>query len=234
MWSLATAAFMTGLAGSLHCVGMCGPLAMAIPFQNHAGLPRVTSLLLFHTGRIFTYSLLGLVFGLAGNSIYLAGLEQWFSILVGATLLILTVRYYFFRRSSVPTWLMPFYRGLQKKMNIFLHSRSMAGYWMLGAANGLLPCGMVYFAIAGALLSQQVTHSILFMFFFGIGTLPAMMALGIFGMPVTMKVRNQLKKTVPYIATVMALLLILRGMNLGIPFISPSITSTSQHSISCH
>lgn len=105
---------------------------------------------------------------------------------------------------------------------------------MLGTANGLLPCGMVYVAIAGALTFTNVLHSTLFMVGFGAGTLPAMMAISYFGQFIKLSVRNQFRKALPVFATIIGILLILRGLNLGIPFISPVLPGAHNGAISCH
>jgi sulfite exporter TauE/SafE len=93
---------------------------------------------------------------------------------------------------------------------------------------------MVYLAIAGAVTANTVIHSMLFMFLFGVGTMPAMFALGVFGLRITMPVRQQMKAAMPYVVVAMAVILILRGLNLGIPFISPVIADVPGHVISCH
>ena len=105
--------------------------------------------------------------------------------------------------------------------------------FLIGAANGLLPCGMVYFAIAGALAAGSVVHGVLFMASFGLGTFPLMMLLSYFGFIINISLRNKIRKAVPYFMAAIAILLILRGMNLGIPYISPSFNAAGE-SIPCH
>jgi sulfite exporter TauE/SafE len=104
----------------------------------------------------------------------------------------------------------------------------------LGMANGLLPCGMVYLAIAGALSATEFTNSVLFMSFFGFGTIPAMFILGFVGMKVNVLTRQNIRKLMPYVAVSMAVILILRGLNLGIPFISPVLAGPPPAAIVCH
>lgn len=104
----------------------------------------------------------------------------------------------------------------------------------MGMANGLLPCGMVYIAIAGALSTADVVSGVLFMAFFGAGTLPAMMMISYFGKMISLSARSSMRKAVPYFVAVMGILLILRGLNLGIPFISPEMPAVSGQVVSCH
>lgn len=119
-------------------------------------------------------------------------------------------------------------------MGRLLQSQHLHHYLLLGMANGLLPCGMVYLAIAGALSTSSVGESVLFMASFGAGTLPAMLALSLFSVHIKLTLRQQLKKVIPYVVVCMGVLLILRGMNLGIPFISPATARAPQDVISCH
>jgi sulfite exporter TauE/SafE len=227
------AGFVLGSISSLHCVGMCGPLALALPVYHLPRLQQTTAILLYNMGRVVTYALLGLLFGLAGRSIYLAGFQQGFSILLGCMVLLFSLPWFLGARRQV-SWLQPFYRQVQQLMNRFLQSRQTSSFLWLGMANGLLPCGMVYLAVAGAVSTTQISHSVAFMFFFGTGTLPAMLALAFFKQRITLSLRLQLQKMIPWCITGMALLLILRGLNLGIPFISPLLPGTPQPAVSCH
>lgn len=233
-WEILIAGFALGAAGSLHCAGMCGPLVMALPVQHFSKQRRLAAILLNQTGRVTTYSLLGLLLGLAGRRIYLAGLQQGFSILTGALIVILVLSYRFSKRPRRPGLFSVFYNLIQTTIIRLLRSDRMINYYMLGVANGLLPCGMVYMAIAGSLTADTVAHSVLFMAGFGIGTLPAMVSVTYFGQFFKLSIRNQFKKALPVIAALMGVLLILRGLNLGIPFISPVIRTTQGGLINCH
>ena len=128
----------------------------------------------------------------------------------------------------------PFYSVVQKSMEVFLKSKHIYAFGLLGMANALLPCGMVYLAIAGALNTAGVLDGAAFMFFFGAGTLPAMLALTVFKFRASFQVRSTFRKAMPIVMGAMALLLILRGLNLGIPFLSPEIDSSTAKAVSCH
>ena len=233
-WEFIIAGLTLGLISSLHCVGMCGPLSLALPIQYLFKTKRIIAIFLYQLGRVITYALLGLVFGLAGRKVYLAGFQQWFSIGMGVLIILLSIQYWIFRKRMQPNFLNNFYVAIQKLMGRILKIRGTVPFLFFGMANGLLPCGMVYIALAGALVTTEVQHSVLFMAMFGLGTMPAMMAISFFGQFFSLKIRNSFRKIVPVFISVMAVILILRGMNLGIPFISPILQSASSATISCH
>jgi uncharacterized protein len=215
-------------------VGMCGPLALALPVHHLSKSQQLISLLLYQFGRIITYSSLGLVFGLAGRRIYLAGLQQWFSIIIGVVVLILVILYRVYKNPLQPSILKKLFNAVQSFMMKAFHSKkSSSSFLLFGMANGLLPCAMVYMAIAGALTTTQVSYGVLFMAVFGAGTLPAMMVTGYFGRIVSLPVRNMFRQAIPVFMSIVGIVLILRGMNLGIPFISPVLHHTAQGIINC-
>lgn len=235
MWAVLTGGLIIGLFSSLHCVGMCGPLALSLPVHHLPAAQRFVALLLYQTGRVITYTALGLVFGYAGRHLYIAGLQQGLSIGLGVFMLVMTVLYYIYHHNIQPSFLNNFYKNIQRLISSLLRSSASApSFVLLGMANGLLPCGMVYVAIAGALTTGSVLYSMLFMAMFGAGTLPAMMAFGLLGARLTLPVRQTLRRIIPYGITVMALILILRGLNLGIPFISPVLQHDPGVSAACH
>jgi sulfite exporter TauE/SafE len=234
MWQAAIAGILLGLVSSFHCVGMCGPLALALPVHHLQKRQQAFAVLLYNTGRVITYSLLGGLFGWLGRGIYIAGFQQWFSIAMGLVILLLAFLYYFLNRSFSNAWLRSFHTSIQSIMGRLLRSPRLYHYLLLGMANGLLPCGLVYLAIAGTLSTTSIGESIVFMASFGTGTLPAMLALSFFGVHIKLSIRQQIKKAVPFIIAGMAVLLILRGLNLGIPFVSPVLADAPQPVISCH
>lgn len=235
LWAAIIAGFSLGAVSSLHCVGMCGPLALALPVHHLSKTHQLISLLLYQLGRIITYSAFGLLFGLAGRRIYLAGLQQWFSIIMGIVVLVLVILYWVYKNPLQPFLLKKLFSAVQSyMMKAFLSAKGSAGFLLLGMANGLLPCAMVYVAIAGALTATQVSYSVVFMAMFGAGTLPAMMAVGYFGRMASIPVRNMFRKSIPVFMTILAIILILRGMNLGIPFISPILPGPAGDTVVCH
>lgn len=234
IWQFIITGFALGIVSSLHCVGMCGPLSLALPVQYLFYGKRVLAKALYHVGRVMTYATLGLIFGLAGRRVYLAGFQQWFSIGMGILILFLLIQYWLFRKRFQPNFLNRFYLAIQNLMKGILRKRGVLSFLFFGIANGFLPCGMVYIAIAGALVATQVQYSILFMAMFGLGTIPAMAAISLLGQVFNIKLRNSFRRIVPIFISVMAIILILRGMNLGIPFISPVLQTASQPAVICH
>lgn len=234
MWQAIIAGGTLGLISSFHCVGMCGPLALSLPVSHlRKGLQQV-AIFLYNAGRVITYTLMGSLLGIVGHQIFLSGWQQWFSVLLGTAVLIYSIQFFIVRKAWQPSWVLHFHNVIQNIMMRLLNARLLTGYLFLGMANGLLPCGMVYLAIAGALSTPQINESIVFMLSFGLGTLPAMLALSIMSFRIDIAVRKSIKKAMPYMAMTVALLLILRGLNLGIPFISPSLSSETGTAASCH
>jgi sulfite exporter TauE/SafE len=228
------AGFTLGAAGSLHCVGMCGPLSLALPVHHFSKIQKFFALLLYQFGRIVTYSVIGLLFGLAGRQIYISGYQQWFSIIIGAIILVLAALYFIRRWSARPVFLNKFYRSVQSFIvRILKSSTGPFSFLLLGLANGLLPCGMVYIAVASSLSLSSIAETVSFMSMFGLGTAPAMMLVSYAGQSLKPAWRNSLRKLTPVFISLMGALLILRGLNLGIPFISPELPHSSGISVAC-
>lgn len=229
------ASFLFGILGSFHCVGMCGPIALALPVGRGAGLPFVVGRLLYNGGRIVTYTLLGALSGLLGKSLELAGLQQNLSILSGILILLLVV---------VPATASGKFRritGLENLLRIVKNAMAMLfgrkALWSLGAIgllNGLLPCGFVYFALAGAVSMPTIPGAMLYMFLFGLGTFPLMFILSVSGKLIKPRLRKVFNRSIPYAAAVLAGLFILRGLNLGIPYVSPAIAKSETTGTTLH
>jgi len=215
---------------------MCGPLVLSLPVQQLGARQRMVSTGLYHTGRILIYATGGLLFGLLGRRVYLAGWQQGLSILLGVSILCWIAGKRFAVRTGAAASRTPaaFYGWLQTWMTRLWKSPSPRKFLLMGMANGLLPCGMVYMAIAGALTSPTILRAIGFMAFFGLGTLPMLLGLQATGRMVSISFRQQIRKALPYLTAVMAILLILRGLNLGIPFISPPLATRPGQVMSCH
>jgi uncharacterized protein len=235
MGAVMIAGFTLGAAGSLHCVGMCGPLSLALPVYHLSKAKKFFSLLLYQVGRITTYTILGLIIGLAGRRIYIAGYQQVFSIAMGILVLGLAVIYFLQKRSVNIPLFNRFYIKVQQVIGSLLKSsKGLAGFLLIGMANGLLPCGMVYIAIASVLSFTEIGESVLFMAMFGAGTLPAMMLVAYAGQMMKPGVRVSMRKAVPVLVSLVGIILILRGLNLGIPFISPELPAAPGDAVICH
>ena len=233
-WQLFISAFGLGLLSSFHCVSMCGAIAFSLPTQHLSPTKKIAGILLYNSGRIFTYSLLGMLFGIAGRQLYLGGFQQWFSIIAGLAILIIVIQSFL----GSPVFHLPGVKKVnlfvQQLISHFIRKPSFPGIFTLGMANGLLPCGLVYLAITGAIAAGTITGAATFMIAFGLGTFPALFLLSYFGFLISITTRNTIKKTIPYVVALMGVLLIIRGMGLDIPYLSPGITNTAAKVISCH
>jgi len=231
MWGVFATALSLGLISSLHCVGMCGPLVLSLPLGRLTGMARSLGVMSYHAGRLLMYILLGGMFGLLGRTIHLAGFQQWFSIALGVSILVWAfLRAAGWRSARGGKLFLP----LQAFIARLWQSPARGSYLVLGMANGLLPCGMVYLALAGAASFSRVDESMLFMLLFGMGTLPALLLLSISGRLIGVAARQHMRKLVPFAVVLMGVLLILRGLDLGIPFISPVLAHGPGQAVRCH
>ncbi len=224
-------AFLTGLFGSFHCAGMCGPIAFALPGKRADGARFFLGRALNNAGRISTYALLGLISGSFGLGLKLAGFQQTVSILAGV-IIILTVVFSQTRlrlQSFNPLKLFS-----SKLVQTLFRSKSLFNLFLIGSINGLLPCGFVYIALIGAGTTQGIMEGALFMICFGLGTLPLMYLVGIAGQFLSGSVRSKFSKLSPVFAILIAGLFIIRGLNLGIPYLSPKLANESVQAENCH
>ena len=232
-WQLLISALGLGLVSSFHCVGMCGAIAFSLPVQGMSPVKKTTGILLYNAGRISVYSLFGLLFGLLGRQIYVAGFQQWFSMIAGILIILVVLNILFPFHLRLPAFSKT-HRLVQTLMGRFLKQPCLRNMYLIGVANGMLPCGLVYFAITGALVTGTVTNAVLFMAAFGLGTLPAMFMVSYFGYMLKLSVRQTVKRAVPFFMAVMGMLLILRGLGLGIPYVSPFVPGAPKTAIVCH
>ncbi|MCZ4407400.1 sulfite exporter TauE/SafE family protein [Cryomorphaceae bacterium 1068] len=220
-----------GFAGSLHCVGMCGPIAMAIPVGNGSPASQFGNYFLYHFGRISSYALLGFLFGTMGYGLNLAGIQQGLSLAVGLFMVaFIWLPKLFYGMGSGVTRLQSKVTGFMAKR---LKTNRPGALLGLGFFNGLLPCGFVYLALAGALVSYNPIEGAVFMALFGLGTTPALLAVAFSGRKFGSLFKARFRKLAPVLATVVALLFILRGLGLGIPYVSPELGTTVQTTNAC-
>ncbi len=222
MFSIFITAFLMGMIGSFHCVGMCGPLALSLPLHGFNSISRFFGLLLYNLGRVVTYSFLGLLIGLFGNSLKMAGLQQWLSILAGLVILIylLYIKFGIFGSSN---YFSSFFEIVRKKLGELYFKKSLGTVFLIGILNGFLPCGFVYLAFAGAIATGDAAGSIVFMAAFGLGTIPMMWSVSFLGNYFGVSFSRKIKKLYPYAMLLVSCLLIIRGLSLGIPYLSPVI-----------
>lgn len=232
-WQLIISGFALGTVSSFHCVGMCGPIALSLPVYYLPAHKKLLGILFYHFGRIFLYALLGLFFGFVGRQFYLAGLQQYFSITLGCIILLVLLQTTLGKKFIHLKFMDQFQEKLQNIIAIYILKKQLYGMVILGMANGLLPCGMVYLAITGAMAAGNLVGGVIFMIFFGLGTFPAMFLLTYFGSFISLKVRNNMRKAIPFFVATMAILLILRGLNLNIPMLSPVMNHSAAHVVDC-
>jgi len=211
-----------GLVGSFHCVGMCGPIALALPLKDNNWISRIFSGSVYNVGRIFTYGILGFLFGLLGRGIQLAGFQRWISILLGIVMIISVLFPYLFRQKiTFSTLFSGFAVRLIGNLKKLFSKRTYFSLFLIGLLNGLLPCGLVYVAVAGSINTGDVLNGMLFMVLFGAGTLPMLFAVSLIGNLISLKIRRRVNRIIPYFIVFLGILFILRGMSLGIPYVSP-------------
>ncbi len=225
-------AFATGLVGSLHCVGMCGPIAMALPVGGLSTWQALLARLIYTLGRLGAYMSLGYAFGYFGLGLQWAGFQQWLSIVIGLAMFALL----FFNHAVSLAWLQRGIGQVKMWMGKFIHHKSWLGFGVLGFFNGLLPCGILYLALAGATATFTPWHGAWYMLAFGLGTAPALWLVGMLPKLIKHSFRLKFQKVVPVYSFLLALFFIVRGLNLGIPYVSPKFdTTTTQQAIPvCH
>lgn len=228
--------FLVGIMGSVHCAGMCGPIALALPTGGKTGWPLLAGRLTYNGGRIVTYALLGLLVGAVGRGIALLGYQQALSIVLGV-LLILTSLAPAAARRFLPR--VPGADAVQRRVSDALGAlfrrRSVASLFLVGVLNGFLPCGFVVAALAGAATTGSESGGALFMTGFGAGTVPIMLGLSLAGYRLPHAFRTKLMAMLPWFGVVLGVLLIVRGLGLGIPYLSPAVPSpAAPRGGSCH
>jgi len=206
--------FLLGFVGSLHCIGMCGPIALALPVPQN--LNRILAVIFYNLGRIVTYYEIGLFFGLIGKLIVLAGFQQTLSVVCGIVVISLA---FFAQKVKV----YPVFSGITKKFksgfSVLVNQHGLLPFVLLAMLNGLLPCGLVYMSLAAATATGGSWSGAFFMACFGLGTAPAMFAKA----PIKLNLTRY--KTGFVVFT--GLLLIVCGLNLGIPYLSPEVNRTA-------
>ncbi len=227
LWS----AFLLGLAGSIHCAGMCGPLVLALPKARVGDAMWVAGRGAYNSGRISTYSLMGACCGALGERLAIAGIQRWVSLAAGALVLLSLLP----RSRLTPGAFLERYAGKVKlAVSRLLRARTLGSLFGLGLMNGILPCGLVYVALAAAVASSDLIHGAAFMGLFGLGTTPMMLAVGFVGPKLAVNLRWKLQGMAPLAAVTVGLLLVLRGLALGIPYVSPEVEAGQIQCVNCH
>jgi len=218
-------AFFVGLFGSLHCIGMCGPLAFAIPASQKGWLSLVADKFLYNLGRVFSYTTLGFLIGFIGRQLWISGLQQGISLASGLLIVLAGFSRMFKIRLFNGKASSKFLAPVSKAINYAIQHR--VGNFAVGVLNGFLPCGFVYLALVGAINTASPSSAAQYMFCFGAGTFPLMLAATISSGFMNVTFRRRVNKALPYLMVCLGFWFILRGMDLNIPYLSPSVKPTT-------
>ncbi len=226
------APLLLGLAGSLHCVGMCGPLLLALPLDAAGKRQVLHQMLVYHAGRILTYAVLGILFGLLGHGLAMAGWQQGLSIAAGVILLGMALLAWRFERlvTALPGF-GAFTQWVKQSIGKLLRQNPNGSLFSIGLLNGLLPCGMVYAALAGAISTVGGVEGGMFMAVFGLGTLPLLLLVSVMGRSFSVLVRQKISFAQPILLTLVGLLLLQRGLHLDLSLFESAVPKAG---LDCH
>jgi len=223
-------AFTLGLFGSLHCVGMCSPIALLIPLQRQRKGFRSLQLGAYFIGKTLAYALMGLLFGLVGEGIFIAEYQQEFSIFAGLLMILMGLfSLLHLRVKGLGNPLLKGFSLLKNALGKQLSKKTLTSSLSIGFLNGFLPCGLVYTALFGALAMGNWWGSMIYMTAFGVGTIPLMLLLILLGDFLPLALRRRLNQWLPLVIILVGILFILRGLGLGIPYLSPADTHLILH-----
>ena len=232
LWS----AFILGLLGSFHCVGMCGPIAFMLPVDRTNSFRKITQIFTYHFGRLLAYSIIGLFFGLVGKSLYIFGFQQQLSIAIGVLMIIVVlIPVQTFNRYNFSKPVYNIISKVKSSLGKALKKKTADTFLTIGFLNGFLPCGLVYMAVFASLAMQSTTQGSLYMVLFGLGTIPLMTTAIYIGKFLNIKAKQRIQKAIPVFVIIIGLLFIIRGLGLDIPYLSPAPnTEIATGQIECH
>lgn len=229
-------AIILGLMGSLHCVGMCGPIAFMLPVDRTNSYKKLGQILLYHFGRLLSYGIIGLVFGLFGKGLYVFGMQQKLSIAIGILMIVLVlIPYKTFSKYNLSKPLFKVISGVKNRLGQELKKKRSDTFLTIGFLNGFLPCGLVYMALFGAIAMGSATEGSLYMILFGLGTIPLMTTVIYFSGLLKGGIRQKAQKLIPIFVILIGALFIIRGLGLGVPYLSPEqVVEIASDNIECH
>jgi len=231
LWS----AMVLGILGSFHCVGMCGPIAFMLPVDRKSESKKALQITFYHLGRLLAYGLIGLIFGLVGESLYIFGLQQQLSIGIGVIMILVILMPTLFRLNQISKPLYRLISKLKSAMGKSFKRKTADTFLTIGFLNGFLPCGLVYIAVFASFAMQNSLQGMAYMVFFGLGTVPLMTSVVYLGKFLQPKARQKIQKVIPMFVVLIGVLFIVRGMGLGIPYISPTpVVEMATSTIDCH
>jgi sulfite exporter TauE/SafE len=215
---------------------MCGPIAMMLPVDRNNQAKKTLQIITYHIGRLFAYATIGLIFGLLGRGFFLAGMQQKLSIIIGiAMIFTILIPEKIFAKYNFSKPIFKLISKIKTTLGNQFKNKSFKSLFIIGLLNGFLPCGMVYVALFGAIAMQSASFGVIYMLLFGLGTVPMMSSIVYINSYLTVPIRNKIQKAIPIIAVVLGVLFILRGLGLGIPYVSPTNMSLFvQEHPNCH
>lgn len=229
-------AFILGLLGSFHCVGMCGPIAFMLPVDRTNTVKKASQITVYHIGRLLAYSIIGLVFGLIGKSLFIFGYQQQLSIITGSLMiLIVIIPQKTFNKYNFSKPVYKIISKIKSTLGSALKKKTMDTFLTIGFLNGFLPCGLVYMALFAAIAGGNALNGSLYMAIFGLGTIPLMTTAIYFSQFLKGTARQRVQKAIPVFVVLIGVLFILRGLGLGIPYLSPApVYDLVSNGIDCH
>lgn len=229
-------AFILGILGSFHCIGMCGPIAFMLPVSRNNNVLKAFQIFLYHFGRLLSYSIIGLAFGLIGKSLNIFGMQQHLSIGIGILMILVILlpskrlQKFHFSKS-----LYRIVGKVKSSLGAALKKRTPDTFFTIGFLNGFLPCGLVYMAVFGAIASGEIAAGSLYMLLFGLGTIPLMTTAVYFSSLLGGSIRKKVQRLIPAFVFLIGVLFIIRGLGLDIPYLSPApAIAVVDAGASCH
>ena len=229
-------AFILGLLGSLHCVGMCGPIALMLPVDRTNHFKKMLQIFLYHAGRILSYTSIGLLFGFIGKGFYIFGIQQQLSIFIGLLMiLVVLIPLEIFNKYNFSKPLFNLISKVKSTLGKQFKKKSNKAIFSIGFLNGFLPCGLVYMALFGSIATGSSVKGALYMFLFGLGTIPLMSIAAYIGNFLSSTAKNKIQHIIPVAIIIIGVLFVIRGLGLGIPYLSPlPVTQIVSSNIECH
>lgn len=229
-------ALVLGFLGSFHCIGMCGPIAFMLPVDRTNKVKQFLQILSYHLGRLTTYSIIGLLFGFLGKGFKFFGFQQQLSILTGILMILAILLPRLFQKIKIAQSISKLVMKLKSALGKELKNKRNDTFFTIGFLNGYLPCGLVYMAVLGAIATSNSLTGGLYMFLFGLGTIPLMSAVVYLGNFANGVFRKRIQQVIPIAVVIIGTLFILRGLNLDIPYVSPttSVSNLSETPKGCN
>ena len=215
---------------------MCGPIAMMLPVDRNNPTKKASQIITYHFGRLTAYGSIGLVFGLLGKGLFVAGIQQQLSIFIGVCMiLVILIPEKIFAKYNFSKPVYKVISNIKQRLGSQFKNKSYKSLFTIGLLNGFLPCGMVYVALFGAMAMQSATLGVLYMVLFGLGTVPMMSFVVYIQSFLTLNFRNKIQRIIPYVGVFIGVLFVLRGLGLGIPYVSPTTINLSvKADANCH